>query len=185
MNDNELIIGLKTLDQMTLSYVYDSFYNDVCVLLERKGCDKSTVKDIFQDALIALINNIQTNKFESKASIKTYLTSIAKYKWYNHDKMKKNLSEDFIPPDLTTVNESEFDHFDNEQIEKLVSTHFEKLDEKCQMLLNKNIFQNIKLKEIAVELGYTYEFVRIKKRRCLNNLKSHLLNESIIVRKYG
>lgn len=185
MDEQQLIEGIKIMDNNTITHLYENHFDKISRYLVGKGCDYDLSKDIFQDSIVALVTNIQANKFKGESLISSYLTSIAKFKWFAIAKSKDNTETDSIDD----VNEFKMHHIDfdaeNDEIDIIIQKNLKGLSEQCMSLLYGNIFLEKSLNEMAIELGLTYDFVRQKKRRCLNEIKALLLKEELIVEKYG
>ena len=89
-NIRNLREALSKKDHSFFEDIYAMYRSDFLSFAANKfNCDNNEATDVFQDAVIALYENIRDGKitvFES--SIKTYLFSIAKYKLLNNIQKK-------------------------------------------------------------------------------------------------
>lgn len=131
-------------------------------------------KDIFQDSVIVLMQNINDGKMKNEApQIKSYLYGIAKNKINDGFRKNKNIMplNDFDLKFLMQDNELE------EKTEKeFLILHIEKsliaLGNPCNDLLIKYYFENKPFKLIAVEMNYSNEdSAKTSKLKCIKRLK--------------
>ncbi len=81
---------------ITIQNLYQQYKNDVYAYLISITHDKPLSEDLTSETFLGAIKSIPAYKGDS--DIKTWLFSIARYKWYEHlRKQKKELtSDDFI-----------------------------------------------------------------------------------------
>ncbi len=150
-----------------------SFHQVKQYILNNRGTIEDA-EDLFSDACVKLIENINNDKFNEQASISTYFFSICKFSWMNHLRKKKiEVSDNEFENDTLTGDyliDFEDEKKSSEEIEKVIKA-LETLGLDCKLLLKKYYFNKEKLKNIAIEMNYTSQFVRVKKNRCLNALR--------------
>src|SRR6476469_8330236 len=62
-------------------YLYDHYFADAATEIRLKGGSEDDAADIFQEAVLILIEKIKTGKFRQESSIKTFLVGIARNLW--------------------------------------------------------------------------------------------------------
>ncbi|MBT8255453.1 MAG: sigma-70 family RNA polymerase sigma factor, partial [Bacteroidia bacterium] len=184
--DKELINHLQgTLAQRNraLEHIYRENRDKVTNYLRANNADEDQAKDVFQEAVIAMYENIKEKKFKGESAIGTYLYSIARYKWLNqikknsirkdhHDQLEQE--EDFQSP-LATIIEGET----KEGVLQLLA----ELGEACKRLLIMNFYHEASMKEIAKNGHYSSEqIVRNKKYKCLKRLKELINQKPALIR---
>lgn len=134
--------------------------------------------DIYQDSIVALIENTRKNKIDDlKSSINTYLIGIGKFMIYNYFKAKKNVSitevENMVEMagftlETDTLNEKE----------QALKKAYEQLGKQCQEILRLFYFENKKLPEIQALLKYeNKDVLKSQKSRCISHLKKMLISK--------
>jgi len=90
-----------------IDYLYRQYRGNFIRFVQLRNGDKEDALDIFQDAVIVVVNNIERGMFKGESNIKTYLFSIGKKLWYKkfNKKMRegeliKEMKMDYVP--LTT-----------------------------------------------------------------------------------
>lgn len=133
------------------------------------------ILDIYQDAIVALIENAEKGKLDGlSAELKTYLFSIGKYMIFAKIRKRKS---DFT--EIETLPEAiEWPEIEekNDQISQLESS-LKKLGEQCYKILKLFYYEEKKLDEIMKMLPYqSKDVLKSQKARCLKQLKKMLSN---------
>jgi len=175
-----IIFSLKTGDMSVLETIYKENRKPFLSFAKKHKLPKEDIIDVYQDAIIALRDNIVNGKIESlDSSIRTYLFSIGKYMIYNKVKLYKsniNFTEEIKNQD-GQINYLDFNENINDSKQHLVNMCFGKLGEKCQHVLKLFYYDGLTLKEIQQYLGYdNYNVIKSQKSRCLRALKDIINN---------
>lgn len=166
-----------------LEHIYRENRDKVTNYLRANNADEDQAKDVFQEAVIAMYENVKTNKFKGESAIGTYLYSIARFKWLNQ--IKKNSirkdhqdqleQEEVFQSPLATIIEGET----KEGVMQLLA----ELGEACKRLLIMNFYHGASMKEIAKNGHYSSEqIVRNKKYKCLKRLKELMNQKPALIR---
>ncbi|WP_026712211.1 RNA polymerase sigma factor [Flavobacterium filum] len=167
-----MIEQLKSGDEKTIRRIYEDHKNGFLLFASRYALDKEELIDIYQDAVIALIENAKKGKIdELKSSLTTYLFGIGKFMIFQRLK-KKNKT---IPSDELEHFELEYDDYSEDEINIqliLLRESLKKLGEQCLKVLTLFYYEEKKLDEIQTLLGYSNKDVlKSQKSRCLKQLK--------------
>lgn len=92
--DNEILTMLhgseSERDAAIKEILFDESLNQtIQKMLTRYGAEDFEREEICEDAIISFYENVCKGKFDGKSAINTYITSIAKFKWFNYLKKKK------------------------------------------------------------------------------------------------
>jgi len=170
--NDSIIKGIITGDQQVFNNLYEyEFPKTVKLVLNNSG-NLDAAKDLFQDALITLMEKVYTNKLDLTCSVKTYLYSICRYLWMDQLKQNKremplNDSYDYLIADITVIGfEYTPDIYEN------VNTAIESLGDPCKQLLECYYYKNQSWDEIASSLGYaSAASARNQKYKCLERVR--------------
>lgn len=180
-DDTTLYEGLKNNEQFAFEYLYKNNYPAVRQLVfQYKGSDDDA-KDIFQEGMIALWNNIRSGSYQLRPDVKmsTYLIQICKLRWM--DRLKKASSryelrqESYQEPAQEA--EVEIDWINREEQSEF-QQQFAQLGERCQTLLKRFYFMKQSLQEIADFLSIGEASAKNEKYRCMQRLKKIVLNQA-------
>lgn len=174
MNDKELVIFIKNNNQDAIKKLYLNNKLAFFKLANRYKINNHDALDIYQDSVVALIENAQKGNIDNlKSSVNTYLLGICKNKIYSYLKNNKTIFvEDFDLNLNDTYITTEVNLNDNE---KRLKQAYETLGEQCQKILKLFYFENKKLDEIKTLLNYeTKDVLKSQKSRCIAHLKKIL-----------
>lgn len=163
---------IKKNDDQAIQKVYEENRNGFILFASRYNLEREDIIDIYQDAVIVFIENIQRGKIEDfTSSVSTYLFGIGKLMIFqkakqkgrliHHEDLEKFELEDHLPDE----NEK------NERV-RLLQEGFKKLGNPCRHILGLFYYEEKKLEEIQTLLGYSSKNVlKTQKSRCLKQLK--------------
>ena len=135
MQDNKYIEGLLRGDDKMLRAIYKNFSGRISNYVIKNGGSKEDAKDIFQDALMIILQKAQSPDFELTSSFYTYLYSVCKLVFYGKRRKKTNQTVT-IPEDNTLKDTYSIEQeLINRELDKVYRDNFSKLGLLCQQLL--------------------------------------------------
>ncbi len=161
-------------DDTAYKEIYKSHYAFVKSYVLKNSGDEDEVKDLFQDSIIALWDNIHAGKYvhTNETMLHGYFRNICRFKWLEILRAKgktKSISdnEDFdIEGDESTLNElikrDEIKEFNN---------IFSSQSEKCREILSLFYYDKKNMKEISELTGYEISSMRNEKYKCIEKLR--------------
>lgn len=164
--DREILIELyKAHEEMIANHVFNHSGND------------DDAKDLLQDTLVALWQNVRKPQFELSAKLTTYLFAVAKNLWLKQlDKRKRTKSEDYITGKEVADSVDPAQRMDYSIVQKALDL----LQDKCRNILMMFYFDGFDMNTIAKANGLASASVaKAKKHQCLKGL------ETIIKQKYN
>lgn len=180
-DDTTLYEGLKNNEQSAFEYLYKNNYPAVRQLVfQYKGSDDDA-KDIFQEGMIALWNNIRSGSYQLRPDVKmsTYLIQICKLRWMDRMKKASNRYELRQESYQEPAQEAEVEiNWINQEEQSEFQQQFARLGERCQQLLKRFYFMKQSLQEIAERLGIGEASAKNEKYRCMQRLKKIVLNQA-------
>lgn len=167
---------LKQKDERTIRELYNEQRPGFLRFLKSHfNLSEEDAVDIFQDSVVALIENIQKGKLDHyEHALSTYLFAIGKYKAIRMRKEQiKMMPIDFRDADIELA---DTDDADQTLQEKIIS-RLSHLGERCRDILRLFYYEGKKTDEIMKLMGYENKNVfKSQKSRCLSQLKT-MLNE--------
>lgn len=170
--EEELIQALTMDESWAFEHLYREGFPQACSYVLKNGGAVDDAKDIFQEALVVLIENLKDPEFKLTCAVRTYLYSIARNKWFNQRKKNKptlafeettmdflDLGEDLIQSKILF-----------EEKHRLSSKSFQQLKDDCRQLLLNFYYRRTPLKKLAVILDLTEESIKVKRHRCMQYL---------------
>jgi RNA polymerase sigma factor (sigma-70 family) len=174
--DNEKIInGILSGDQGVFNKLYQYQFPKVVRFVGQYSGNREKAQDVFQDALLILVEKVHQKDFELTSSVSTYLYSICKNLWMNQfrkEKKTQNIS-DFGNEHIDDITYISFDTppdiYDN------VSRVIDSMGDPCKQLLECFYYKKLAWDEISNSLGYaSAASARNQKYKCLEKIRSSI-----------
>lgn len=174
----KIIDGLYSGNQEVFNDLYEYEFPKVVKLVIQNSGSVDNARDIFQDALVILIEKVYYNELHLSCSIGTYLYAISQNLWLS--KLRRN--KFFISLCKLSFNNSELevrlieDENTPENIDSITNA-IENLGNPCKQLLELFYYKNESWDDIASTLGYSNgASARNQKYKCLERLRKQLVN---------
>lgn len=175
LKESEVISAIKSGSKEVLQHFYLEHRDGFMWFIRLKfSVSDADAEDLYQDAVIALVENIRKGKLDNLASsLKTYLFSIGKFMAYKNYKqqLKISLAEgETLPEELEWIDTDEQDA--NEAIIQLIQSKLNEMGEGCKRILIMFYFEEKKIEDIVKAGNYAgKDVVKSQKSRCLAQLK--------------
>ena len=173
MTDKEIIEYLRNNKyQKATNGLYDVLPSAKKYICTNSGT-ADDAKDVFQDALVILYKNVQSENFILSVPLKTYLLGVIKNLWLQELRRRNKMpvtAEQIDMADAVFEEEKGFD---------LAKAAFNLLGERCRQLLILFYFQKKTYRQLASFLGFGDEkTAKNQKYRCLQKAKENYLTLS-------
>jgi len=174
-SDREIINAIRRgglQEERYLKFLYQKNKTAVMDLIVKNNGSQAEAKDVFQDAVVALYENIKSSKFRGESALGSYLYSIARFMWLNRLK-RKSIEQKFLDTQAPEkIADSHLNAMlDAEKKQKIIAI-FQSLGEQCKEILVYSIYYEYSMKEIFEKMDYKNEqVVRNKKSKCMKQLK--------------
>ena len=166
---DELKEAFATDRERTVHEVYTCFRKSFIRFARRFTKDEDLIIDGFQEAVIAIFENLTLGKItEHKSSFKTYFFTIGRNKILN---MSRNYPQhnplDAVRYNVETKHQNLFTEYGHE-----LEVAFEKLGDSCKSLLIRFYYERYSINAIMHDLNYKNEnTVKAHKSRCMKKLR--------------
>jgi len=174
----KLITAIKDNDSIALKSLYTNNYPKIEALILKNNGTKDNAKDIYQDAFLAVWQNIKQDRFipKNESSINGYIYTIAKNKWMDVLR-SQGYKKTIVASQLShfQIKDEENNGIDDDILKDKrlegVMLAFKNLSEACKSLLSKFYFEKKSMNLIAEELTLDSASTRNKKYRCMQKLR--------------
>ncbi len=158
--------GDKQSRKESVKWMYDSYYGIVAKLIRELGGVDEDAKDVFQEAMMILYQNILSQKFKGDSSLKTYFISICKNIWFGM--YKKRVKDDKIAKELqTNPDDRKPMRYDFKALSDIINT----LSDDCARILVYYYYENSSMDQLKETFGLgSVQAAKNKKYRCLKYL---------------
>ncbi|GAB4282185.1 MAG: hypothetical protein Kow0068_06750 [Marinilabiliales bacterium] len=179
-SQEKIIFGLKNKESAIIKLIYKDIFPSIRNFILRNNGDDNSARDVFQEAIIILYNNLLSNNFKLDCTVKTYLYAVSKRIWLNE--LRKNHGKTtFIDEHEDTVifNDNDFEVYNIKKLQlKIMQKCIEIMGDPCRKILQKFYVSKLNMQEIAEEMGYTNkENAKNQKYKCLQRLKKLFFKE--------
>jgi RNA polymerase sigma factor (sigma-70 family) len=174
--DRRIIDRIREGDREVLIELYKAHEGMIANHVYQHSGNEDDVKDLMQDTLVAIWQNVRKPQFELSAKLSTYLFAIAKNLWLKQlDKRKRTKNEDYITGKEVADSVDPAQRMDYSIVQKALDL----LQDKCRNILMMFYFDGFDMDTIAKANGLASASVaKAKKYQCLKGL------ETIIKQKY-
>ncbi|WP_299367734.1 sigma-70 family RNA polymerase sigma factor [Winogradskyella sp.] len=181
----QIVSAIKSNDSVTLRRIYTSNYPKVETLVLKNNGTKDHAKDIFQEAFLAVWQNVKQDKFipQNESSINGYLYTIAKNKWMDVLR-SQGYKKTVIASQLSyfEIKDGENNGIDDDILKDKrledVMLAFKDLGDACKSILRMFYFEKKSMNLIAEELKLDSASTRNKKYRCMQKLRQIALKNN-------
>jgi RNA polymerase sigma factor (sigma-70 family) len=186
-SDAELLAAIRRGDQLNnaIYFIYQQYSQTIQSFILANSGMPADAEDIFQETVVIFIDLVKKEKFRGEASVKTFLTAIARNLWLNELKKRERseIREKAFEynRDVTELDVSQ--HMANREVKQQFVEVLGKLGEPCKKLLTLYYYENMSMKDIVHHLPYENEqVVRNKKYKCLQSLTEMIKQNPVIAR---
>ncbi len=184
--EEKIYNSLKNNDGWAFYYINMTYLPSVIQYVKLHGGTKEDAEDVVQDAILALINNVNEGKYQLQETtkIKTYFIGICKNIWKEYLRRKSRYAtfsdfdfkiEEFEGYDFL-YEITEFEALTERQ--RIVLEVFDNASDTCKQVLSYFYFKNFSHEEIAEKMGFSNaESSKTQKNKCLKKLKISVLNK--------
>lgn len=168
--DSGIIDGLRDGQKGTLNDIYERYYPFVKDHVLKNSGSEDDAKDVFQDAMMAIFQNVSDKDFELTCQFKTYLYAVSTKIWKKKLRTQKNDKSDLSDSIEQIAQEEIDDAVLKMERYKFYQRKFEELSEKCRDLL-KMFLNGIDMKRITEHFGFaSIAYTKKRKFQCKENL---------------
>lgn len=164
----------KALDR--LYHNFPAFKNS----FKKSGGNSSDAGDIFQEALLILIEKLSDKNFKLSCSINSYLFAVCRNLSYEYFRAKgKTASLEFGTEDTGYEIDSSEAFLEKEKQYKALDSILMRIGKKCMEILSLFYQKGLSMTEVAIKLGFKSETsAKTQKYKCIE--KARNLTESVM-----
>jgi len=173
LKEQELLKGLATGDKKAIETIYKDNFNMVQSLVINNNGSAQEAKDIFQEAMIVLLEKARSGNFELNCQIKTYVYSVSRRIWLKKLQQYSRYSNEVDGAIGTVPVEDDVEEYEKRDQEfAMMEKAIASLGEPCKSLIEAFYIQKRNMQDIANQFGYTNaDNAKNQKYKCLMRLK--------------
>lgn len=177
--ENQRIInGILSGKHEIFNELYEYEFPKVVSMIIKNSGSVEMAQDVFQDAIVLLIEKVYAQKLDLTCSVKTYLYSICKILWLDQLRLHKKEKQlmKFFDQEYS-VEDISINFYDTPDIFDAVADAINVLGDPCKQLLECFYYKNMNWEEISIKLGYANPAsARNQKYKCLEKIRRPLAN---------
>jgi RNA polymerase sigma factor (sigma-70 family) len=156
-----------------LKQLYEQYFESIVAQICINGGNREDGADIFQEAVLVLVDKVQNGQFRGESSIKTFLSAIARNLWLHElrTRTRRNKRElSYMNKEHHTEEVSE--KLEERQLSQQLLQVLDELGETCKKLLTGFYYEQKSMQELLNRFDYENDQVlRNRKSRCMKKLK--------------
>jgi len=172
ISDNSLLYNLKNEDNASFEVLYKSCFPSVASHITQNFGSTKDAEDIFQEAIIVLLQKIRHKDFVLTSSLKTYIFAIARNLW-----LKRLRDNKLIPVDNPAYYQREtesvtFELQSQSTKEEKLASWLTKITENCQRILKAIFFYNEPMGSLMQKMGWKNKHTAANQQyKCIQQVK--------------
>ncbi|NCP85367.1 MAG: sigma-70 family RNA polymerase sigma factor [Bacteroidetes bacterium] len=174
MNPVELVHELQTGKPTFYSDLYKNYYKSIEYYILNNSGTQNDAEDIFQDAMLVLLDKLNRDDFRLTATLKTYLFAICKNLWFKRLRNPMHKYEVALDEEMSDSLYEEYSSAIEEETNAIdqVSVLMSKVTHHCNQLLNAMFFEQKNIDQVKEEFGYTTKHnAQNQKYKCIEQMR--------------
>jgi RNA polymerase sigma-70 factor (ECF subfamily) len=176
VEEQYLINGLKTRNQIVFDFIFHYYYSGLCAFCEKMVNNQAAAEDIVQNLFVTLW--LKNQQLEINTSLKSYLFTAVRNRSLDYLKQVKRKNKklasmsamDTLPENLSTL------WFAESELREIINKSLEKLPPRCREIFILSRFEGMKNQEIASRLGLSQRTVELQIYHALKKMRIELKN---------
>jgi RNA polymerase sigma factor (sigma-70 family) len=170
------IDGVLSGNKQVFLDIYENDFPMVVNFVTKNSGTVENAKDIFQDAIVIMLEKYYHSELDLTSSVGAYLFGISKNLWYEQLRRNKKSIDAHLFFDEEEKDDFVFPGEENQpDIYDDVSKNIENLGSNCKKLIQFYYYEKMSWNEIAKRLNYASSAsARNQKYKCLEQIKKHL-----------
>lgn len=188
LTDKQIVESLQgesyTQHDEAFRAMYQQFFAGVEAFIIGNSGSSADAEDTFQDALVAVFNNLRSGNFQLQSSLKTYVFSISRNLWLNKLRRQGRMVNITTEHEQIEIPENQMNVLEKGERSEIIANLIEKMGEECRQLLLYFYFDRFRMKRIMELMGFSSEQVtKNKKSRCMKKLRA-MAEEDVIFKDF-
>lgn len=171
-DDKIFIEGIKKQNEKVIAEIYNRYFPSVRQFIYKNSGSREDARDVFNDAVIIVMEKVRDNTLDLRCSLKTYLYAISKNLWMKKMGAEKleTVSYEEIEGTLACAEQIEESLFNVNRAGLLYQKHLARMSLTCRRLL-EYFLEGRSFIEITELMKYENEgYARKRKYRCVKIL---------------
>ncbi|MFP4090728.1 MAG: RNA polymerase sigma factor [Cyclobacteriaceae bacterium] len=183
--DAELIADIQSGQHTdrALRFIYREYYHMLESLVLQNSGSEADAEDVMQEVLIVFVEMVRKQKYEGRASVKSFLYTLTRNMWISELRKKgsANRRHEVYESEKESFEADISEYLAHKEGQQIVERLFEELGKKCQQILTLFYYEEMPMKEVLQHTDFDNEQVlRNKKYKCLKSLIQRVHQSPVI-----
>jgi RNA polymerase sigma factor (sigma-70 family) len=172
--DSTLLDKLKTESSASFNLLYKFYFPSIAAYIKQNLGSNDDAEDIFQEAIIVLLQKVRQPDFVLTSSLKTYLYAVARNLWLKRLRDNKIRIVDDELSLATCKTETEIFELEPEKSnEEKIENWLQKITRNCQNILKALFFYEEPMESLMVKMGWKNKHTASnQKHKCIQQMKN-------------
>lgn len=171
-SDETLVKRIQENDRSVLGDLFVKFEKVVFRHIQSHGGSLDDAKDMLQESIIVLWQNVSAGRFKLKSKLSTYLVAVAKNKWMVEMRKKKRFVQDDPPENTRSAEPGILDKIVDDETLDRVKSALDQIKPVCKQLLLLFYFEERSMEDIADIMSFAnMNVAKAKKYQCKKALQ--------------
>lgn len=172
ISDNTLLDQLKNEDNASFEILYKFYYPSIEAHITQNFGSTEDAEDVFQEAIIVLLQKVRQEGFVLTSSLKTYLFAIARNLWLKRLRDNKSIPVDNFDSYQQETETYAFELHPEPTKEEKVTSWLTKITENCQRILKAIFFFNEPMGSLMQKMGWKNKHTAANQQyKCIQQVK--------------
>lgn len=169
---NEVVRDLKTENSFAFGKIYEDNFHKISSFVQHNNGSLADAEDLFQDAMVVLVEKLRQDNFRLTASINTYAYAICKNLWLKklRDRNREFSIDEIHSADFLNAIDASIEN-EKTYLEKLKG-YLVKITDHCKRLIQDIFFKEKAIEQIQEDYGYTTRHSALnQKYKCVEQVR--------------
>ena len=172
ISDNTLLDQLKNEDNPSFELLYKCYYPSIEAYINQNFGSNEDAKDIFQEAIVVLLQKLRQENFVLTSSLKTYLFAIARNLWLKRLRDNKSIPVDNFDSYQQETETHAFELHPEPTKEEKITSWLTKITENCQRILKAIFFYKEPMSSLMQKMGWKNKHTAANQQyKCIQQVK--------------
>jgi RNA polymerase sigma factor (sigma-70 family) len=183
--DADIIRDIQSDEHLerAVAHVYQEYYGLLEKMVLQNSGNAADAEDVVQEVLIAFVEMVRKDKYQGKASVKSFLYTLARNIWISELRKRGSAGRrhEQYESERDDSQSDISEYLSYQEGQQFIRQLFAQLGEKCQQILSLFYYGDYSMKEILQQTDYENEQVlRNKKYKCLKTLISKVQQSPVL-----
>lgn len=173
--DAILLNKLRQEDSESYKLLYKIYFSSIASYIKKNSGNTEDAEDIFQEAIVVLLNKVRQPDFILTSSLKTYIFSISQNLWLKKLRNDKICVTEISNPILETLKDD--DPRTQGDREETLTAWLKKITANCQQILKAIFFLHEPMDSLMVKMGWKNKHTATnQKYKCIEQVRKESRN---------